>query len=62
MWHRKLSNQLHQPVLTINSQDNNICHVLHFCFSTEYLSILLLAKPDLDAIDIHSLSQNMKIH
>ena len=32
MWHRKLSNQLHQTVLTINRQDNNICHVLQFCF------------------------------
>ena len=37
MWHRKLSNQLHQTFLTINSQVNNICHVLQFCFYTGYL-------------------------
>ena len=46
MWHRKLSNQLHQTVLTINRRDNNICHVLQFCFFSFWISsILLLAKP-----------------
>ena len=44
MWDRKLSNQLHQTFLTINSQDNNICHVLQFCFSTQDIAHTSQAK------------------